>query len=85
MNFPAQFDSPRLHLRAYTPLDGPLFLAVGQKNREHLQRYESGNFLLHARDVTEAEQRIARAWIDRQCLLESFDREVRSTIEEGRS
>jgi RimJ/RimL family protein N-acetyltransferase len=72
------FESRRLILRAYQPGDGPMYLAVGQKNRAHLQRYESGNSILTARTDEESEQVITNlrmAWEKREAFfLGAFDR-----------
>ena len=71
-------DSKRLHLRAYSPGDGPMYFQVGQKNRAHLQRYESGNIILAARSEDEAERIIAEICAAREeqryFLLGAFDR-----------
>ena len=77
--FPAvTLHTQRLFLRAYAPGDGPLFFQVGQKNRAHLQRYESGNSILAARSAEEAERvigEICAAWGEqRYYLLGVFQR-----------
>ena len=68
----------RLFLRTYAPGDGPLFFQVGQKNRAHLQRYESGNSILAARSAEEAERvigEICAAWREqRYYFLGVFER-----------
>jgi RimJ/RimL family protein N-acetyltransferase len=64
-DIPASFDTARLHIRAYAPGDGAMYFAVGQKNRAHLQRYESNNIIFNAENAVEAENLIAEireAW-----------------------
>ena len=73
-----KLDTPRLILRPYAPGDGPLYFQVGQKNRAHLQRFESGNSILAARSADEAEKiinEICAAWREgRYFLMAAFDR-----------
>jgi len=72
MAVPASLETHRLRLRAYAPGDGAMYFAAGQKNRAHLQRYESGNSLLAAHDPEEAERIIAEicaAWEERRFFL----------------
>ncbi len=69
---PFTLDTQRLFLRPYAPGDGPLFFQVGQKNRAHLQRYESGNSILVAHSVEEAERvigEICAAWGEQRYYL----------------
>ena len=54
-DLPTRFDTEHLVLRCYQPDDGPMYFTVGQKNREHLQRYESENFILTLQDEAQAE------------------------------
>ena len=73
MNPYLHLDTPRLHLRSYSPGDGPMYFQIGQKNRAHLQRYESGNSILQARTKDEAERIIdeyCAAWREQRyfCL-----------------
>ena len=50
---PAQLESERLILRPYQAGDGAMYYAVGQKNRQHLQRYEADNAILNAKNEQE--------------------------------
>ncbi len=52
-------NTARLHLRTYQPGDGAMLLEVAQRNRAHLQRYESQNSLLQPKNVAEAEALVA--------------------------
>ncbi len=71
--FPSMtLETQRLFLRAYKPGDGPLYFQVGQKNRAHLQRYESGNSILAAQSSEEAERvigEICAAWGEQRYFL----------------
>jgi len=48
----------RLYLRSYCAGDGPMYLAVGLRNRAHLARYEAENPLTTITDTVEAENLI---------------------------
>jgi RimJ/RimL family protein N-acetyltransferase len=52
---PKQFESERLVLRCYQHGDGEMIFGMGQRNRAHLERYESGNALLSPKNPEEAE------------------------------
>lgn len=54
-NLPEQIETERLLLRAYQAGDGRLLYAAGQRNRDHLSRFETGNLILHLRDEAQAE------------------------------
>ena len=75
---PDCFESQRLFLRPYQAGDGAMIFAVGQKNRQHLQRYEADNAILSAKTEQEAEslvQELAADWAARNCFfLGAFDR-----------
>lgn len=77
-NTPTQFESQRLILRCYQPGDGPMYYTVGQANLAHLQRYESGNIILTAKNEVEAEllvQELAADWAARKSFfLGAFDK-----------
>lgn len=69
---PTQFESGRLILRPYQAGDGAMYFAVGQKNRQHLQRYESDNVILTAKSEQDAEalvQELAADWVARKCFF----------------
>ena len=42
---PIRYETERLFVRRYHAGDGALFYQVGQKNRQHLQRFEADNML----------------------------------------
>lgn len=69
---PTRFESERLILRPYQAGDGAMYYAVGQKNRQHLQRYEADNVILTAKNEQEAEalvQELAADWAARKCFF----------------
>ena len=55
---PTQLETERLYLRPYRAGDGPMYLAVGLRNRAHLARYEAENPLTTITDTVEAENLI---------------------------
>jgi RimJ/RimL family protein N-acetyltransferase len=69
---PGKFESQRLTLRPYQAGDGAIFYAAGQKNRQHLQRYEAENAILSPKTEAEAEalvQELAADWAARKCFF----------------
>ena len=69
---PTRFESVRLILRPYQTGDGAMYYAVGQKNRQHLQRYEADNVILTVKNEQEAEalvQELAADWAARKCFF----------------
>ncbi len=71
-SIPDKFESNRLFLRPYRAGDGAMYFAVGQKNRQHLLRYESSNVILNAQNEQEAEtlvQELATDWASRVCFF----------------
>lgn len=83
-DFPTCFETARLHIRAFAPGDGAMYFAIGQKNRAHLQRYESNNIIFKAKNATEAENLIAeinQAWQNGiYYFLGAFARESREFV-----
>lgn len=72
LDIPTRFESERFVLRSYRPGDGGLYYAAGQKNRQHLQRYEAGNVLLSPQSEAEAERvvtNLAEAWASRRSFF----------------
>jgi RimJ/RimL family protein N-acetyltransferase len=55
LEFPTQFESARLLLRCYQPGDGPMYLEVARRNREHLRQFEAGNSLMIIDSLERAE------------------------------
>jgi RimJ/RimL family protein N-acetyltransferase len=43
---PIRWETKRLILRSYTELDAPWYYQMSLRNRDHLQRYESGNLAM---------------------------------------
>ena len=83
-DIPNSFESSRLLLRSYKAGDGPLYYRVGQKNRKHLQRYESDNVVLEAKDENEAEEIVkdlAEEWNARRSFfIGAFDKQKKHFI-----
>jgi RimJ/RimL family protein N-acetyltransferase len=79
LDIPPGFESERFVLRCYCPGDGSMYYAAGQRNRQHLQRYEAGNILLSPQNEAEAERvvaEMAEAWASRQSFFAGiFDKE----------
>jgi RimJ/RimL family protein N-acetyltransferase len=65
-------------LRPYTAGDGATVYAAGERNRDHLAEFESGNVLLHLEDETHAEavvRELAADWAARtHFFLGLFDK-----------
>lgn len=78
LEIPTHFESERLILRSYRAGDGAMYYAVGQRNREHLSRYESDNVVLEAGSQDEAEiivRDLASEWISRRSFfIGAFDK-----------
>lgn len=69
LEIPTRIETERLYLRPYQAGDGAMYFAVGQRNREHLARYESDNILNHLKDAKHAEivvRELAADWIARK-------------------
>jgi ribosomal-protein-serine acetyltransferase len=72
LDLPAMFESERLILRPYQAGDGAMYFTVGQKNRQHLLRYEADNAILSAKTEQQAEtlvQELAADWAARKCFF----------------
>lgn len=72
LDIPTSFESERFVLRSYRPGDGSIYYAAGQRNRQHLQRYEAGNVLLSPQSEKEAEKvvaELAEAWTSRRSFF----------------
>lgn len=84
LDIPTRFESERLIIRCYEAGDGPLVYAVGVRNRDHLQRYESGNVILTAKTEQEAEilvRELHADWVARNCFfMGAFDKETREFV-----
>lgn len=53
--FITRIEAQRVYLRSYHPGDGQMYYAASRRNREHLQRYESGNSMMGIGNQEEAE------------------------------
>ena len=77
---PTRFDAERVYLRSYQAGDGPWLYKVSQKNRDHLARYESDNFLMSIEDEAKAEEyakEFYEDWIKGDCFfIPVFDKET---------
>lgn len=69
---PTRIDAERVYLRSYQVGDGPWLSEVSQKNRDHLSRYESDNFLMSIEDESKAEEyacELHQDWIKGDCFF----------------
>jgi ribosomal-protein-serine acetyltransferase len=55
---PTRFETERLVVRRYHAGEGAWYYQVGQKNRQHLQRFESGNSILAIENEEDGERLI---------------------------
>jgi RimJ/RimL family protein N-acetyltransferase len=65
-------ETERLYLRAYRAGDGAMYYAAGQRNRDHLAKFESGNVLMHLESQVHAEavvRELAADWMARTCFF----------------
>jgi aminoglycoside 6'-N-acetyltransferase len=63
---PTRIEAERVYLRRYQQGDGPWLYLAGLRNRDHLKRYESDNFLMTIKDEEQAEEyarELARDWL----------------------
>jgi aminoglycoside 6'-N-acetyltransferase len=80
IDIPTCIETQRLYLRPYRAGDGPMYFAVGQKNRDHLARYETENFIRTLGSVEEAEQMVqelAASWEEQSSFfMGAFDKQT---------
>lgn len=72
LDIPTQIQTDRLYLRCYEPGEGQWYYTVGQKNKDHLQQYESDNAILSASNPEEAEitiREMIAGWVARNCFF----------------
>jgi ribosomal-protein-alanine N-acetyltransferase len=72
MEFPTRFETERLIVRRYEAGDGGWYYAAGQKNRSHLEKYESGNVIFDLKSAAEAEnaiQGMLEDWAAGRCFF----------------
>jgi len=78
MEIPEKIETIRLVLRAYHRGDGEMYLAVGEKNRQHLRRFEGTNAVLRPTNVDEAEVVVRELELDwaarKSFFLGGFDK-----------
>jgi len=84
LDIPIYIETDRLIIRRFEPGDGPMYFAVGQKNRQHLQQFESGNTILSPQTEEEAEilvRELNVEWIARNYfLMGAFDKKTQEFI-----
>jgi len=71
-DIPTRIETERLYLRPYQAGDGPMYFAVGQKNRDHLARYEADNVVRTLSSEMEAEaviRELADDWAAGDCFF----------------
>lgn len=69
---PTRIEAERVYLRSYQAGDGPWLYKVSQKNRAHLARYESDNFLRMIDSEQKAEdfsQELLEDWMKGECFF----------------
>ncbi len=69
---PNQIETNRLILRCYRPEDAPAYYRMSQKNKPHLQRFESGNAVMSISSEKDAEKVIhdfMDDWKDRKAFF----------------
>ena len=64
LEVPTCIETDRLYLRGYQPGDGAWFYKVCLKNRAHLTRYESGNFIMSIENQEQAEEAVRGLALD---------------------
>jgi RimJ/RimL family protein N-acetyltransferase len=78
MEFPKEFESERFLLRCYRSGDGRMYYEAGQRNRQHLLKFEAMNAILAPNDEEEAEKlviELAELWDQCKCFfLGIFDK-----------
>ena len=78
-DIPKRIEAERLYLRPYRAGDGPWYYAMGQRNRDHLARYEADNAarsLESEKAATALLRKLADAWEARTAFfMGAFDRE----------
>jgi [ribosomal protein S5]-alanine N-acetyltransferase len=71
-DIPTRLETERLILRCYQAGDGPMYFGAAQRNREHLQEFESGNALMSLQSAEQAEavvRELAAYWVERRCFF----------------
>ena len=78
LDIPNRIETERLYMRPYQAGDGVMFYAIGQRNREHLARYEADNILNQLNNEQHAEvvvRELAIDWMARKhFFLGIFDK-----------
>jgi RimJ/RimL family protein N-acetyltransferase len=71
-DLPERIEAERIYLRPYRAGDGSWVYAMGQRNRDHLMRYESDNAVLSVHSPEAAEslvRELAADWLARNCFF----------------
>ncbi|MEJ2736668.1 MAG: GNAT family protein [Anaerolineae bacterium] len=71
-DIPTRIETERLYLRCYQPGDGQWYYPMAQRNRSHLERYESGNAVMTIESENDAEATVrdfAAAWMAREAFF----------------
>lgn len=78
LELPTRIETERLYLRCYEAGDGDWYYAMSQKNRPHLERYESENVLMSIKTEVDAEvlvRGLRADWVARDhFFMGAFDR-----------
>lgn len=72
IDLPDCLETDRLILRGYRAGDGPAYLEVAERNREHLARFEADNPIRRVRSVEDAEilvREFAADWFSRRAFF----------------
>ncbi len=72
VDLPDRLETERLILRPYRAGDGPAYLEVALRNREHLARFEADNPIRRVRSVEDAEilvREFAADWVSRRAFF----------------
>ncbi len=77
-------ETQRLTLRGFHPADSDMYLQAAQRNREHLKRYESGNYLMSIHNEIDSKrvvQDLIDGWEKRQYFfLAIFEKQTRDFV-----
>lgn len=71
-DWPARIEAERVYLRSYQAGDGPWLYQASLRNREHLARYESENFLMAIASQEQAEgyaRELEQDWKKGDCFF----------------
>ena len=72
VTLPQIIETARLTLRPYQAGDGVILYNAGSRNRDHLARFESDNFLRYLKNEIEAEKiarQLGEDWVNKTCFF----------------